>query len=562
VTLYSRALVRDLRQAALRRIRQSKALRREHRLRRRRRRETSSVRVAFFYCFLVAVALRVMANFSFEKPAFPFVVVALYATGTVVFRSSALFERLHGPGELAIFFGLPITDQDFFRLQWKKFLLRSSWFFLFTLLAYVVLVFEQAAERPSFFLICIFAALAQWLVMVSLSVLALDLRHPWLPRIASALYVLMVVCMYAPAGFSAAVAALTVVLPAGWVNRGYLGLIGGDWSAILWFVPAVALGLAGLGRARHLRENYVPRLFEDLESHVPAEFADPDNIESPPPQPDVRGPVPSPELLTQASGRVASGELGWALNWNAFGWIERIAGRWLTDEDKPVANFMVGEVLGQWSSRWLKAFYLTAAAVVIAYFVTGFPLWLSVGAAAIAAMYAAPLIGGGWVGFAPVLVSLQQSSLAAFYPVTYWQVSRVVLKVNLVRLLAYSLLLFPVALAISRQVGLDLETGAGIGVRILFWLALLQFLGVLLLHSQGTDDTRTLSFRKLPLLFLALLSVLLLLAGGFLSFIPDVPNRALVGALIGAPVLPLTWWLYGLFYSRGRVDLMHPPDNR
>src|SRR6185437_9807200 len=128
--LYSRECLRALRRDARIRIKSSKTLRREHRLRRRRIGRIS-VRPVVFYPLCIAAALSVIFGASADNPDLPFIVIALYSTGTVVLRSRTLFNRLHGPGELRIFFGLPISDDAFFRMQWKKFLLRSVWFFVF-----------------------------------------------------------------------------------------------------------------------------------------------------------------------------------------------------------------------------------------------------------------------------------------------------------------------------------------------------------------------------------------------------------------------------------------------
>jgi uncharacterized membrane protein len=89
----------------------------------------------------------------------------------------------------------------------------------------------------------------------------------------------------------------------------------------------------------------------------------------------------------------------------------------------------------------------------------------------------------------------------------------------------------------------------------------LQFAAVLVQHSRGTNDTRSFSLGALSFFIFGLFSVVFLIIGVFVSFVPEAPYGAWVGGLIITLFLALAWWLYGLLYSRGRIDLMRDPDS-
>lgn len=563
--LYSRDFVATLKRAARTRIRSSKALRRKYNLRRRRL-GNLSVRNGVRYTFLLLVALSVIYKLSRSRPELPFVVIALYSTGIVVFRTWKFFNSLHGPDELAIFFGLPITDDDFFRLQWKKFLLRSLWFFAFAFLLYLIVALETPEPWLLRLAVSVLAAFAQWVLLVSMSLLVLNVRHPWLPRVSVGLYAIGIACIYAPPWVSTTAAAFTVVLPAGWINRVYIGLLRGNLFPVFWLLPAVAFVVVGFAKLPRLRQTYAPKFFEH------AGFAEPSEVlgvvtegvamtedQMAEQEGEIEG-ASGPEAMREAASRLAAGGLNWELDWNALWWIERVAGRWLSSEQKPVANFMLGAHLGRWSSGWGKSFYVTLITIVAALFVPALPTWTLIAAAAIAGFMAAPVLGGNWPGFSPVRISMKQSFVAAFYPVSYWQVSRIILKVNFVRLLAYFVLLFPTVLVLCWRAGETLSQGVSTAIGVWGWLAALQFAAIVVLHSRGTNDTRTFSFGTMAFFLCAIPVIVLLLIGAFVLFLPEAPYGGVVSALMVAPLLVLAWWLYGLLYNHGRIDFTRDPD--
>lgn len=555
--LYSRAFVRSLRNHALNRIRQNKGLRREHR-RRRQWFRYFPLRSFLIYAFLSVLAATWTLGLAEKKPDFALIVISFYCTGTVVLRSWVLSRRLHGPGELTIFSGLPLPDREFFSWQWQKFLFRSGWVFFLAFLLYAIQGLRQSATVGQALILALLASLAQWILVVSLASLILNFRHSWFNQIGLAAYAAIIGAAVAPPSFSGAISAAALMLPAGWINRAYLGMLAGHLLAFLWVLPVPAIAVIAAIYGRSQRERYKPRLIQVLDSSSVEDMADVNQ--------DQALAETQPEgglaLVAQdtAADRISFGELEYVRDWNQFGLIERVAGWCVEGKERVVAEFMLGDRLGQWSSRWLKGFYISCGVIFALALVPRTPFWLTVGAACIAGFYAAPVLGGKWLGFSPIIVSMKQSSVEAFYPVTYWQVSRLMFKINLLRLLAYSLLLFPLVIALFWKAGFSIEHGVFIATRILFWLAVLQFGAALGQHSRGTNDTKSFSFGTIAFFIFGLFCILFLMIGVFVSFVPEAPYGAWVGGVIVTLFLALTWWSYGLLYNRGRIDLIRDPD--
>ncbi|HWG49374.1 MAG TPA: hypothetical protein VN669_06760 [Candidatus Acidoferrales bacterium] len=558
--LYSREFLRALRRDARIRIKSSKTLRREHRLRRRRIGRIS-VRPVVFYPLCIAAALSIIFGASADKPDLPFIVIALYSTGTVVLRSRTLFNRLHGPGELRIFFGLPISDDAFFRMQWKKFLLRSVWFFVFTFLLYFLDALQAPGRLPLQIAIGALAALAQWAVVVALVAMIVNLRHPWMSWSALALYGIAVVGAFAPPALSHTLFAFTAFLPAGWINVACIGMLNGNASALFWLAPAAVIVSVSFWKVERLRREYAPEL---LVYAGLAETSSPDEAQIPEVEtegsPETEQEPPESLAGAAAPDATVTGSASLTLDWNAFWLIERVVGRWLTKEEKSIADFLLAGRLGQWSSGWGKAFYFTIAIIVCALLIPGLPPWLMIGAAMIAALLAAPVLGGEWPGLSRTMISMKQSCVVAFYPVTYWQASRVMLKINIVRLLAYVVLLFPTILALSWRYAAAWRHGISMATGIWVWLVVLQLGAVAVQHSQGTNDTRTHNGATIMFFLFVVLLIIVVLVGIFVLFIPDAPVGGVVSAVIAAPFLLFAWWMYGLLYNRGRIDLMREPE--
>jgi len=547
-------------------LRQSPELWKDYK-RRRQRLTLPALKSVLLSVLALLLAAAFLTRYSVVKPNFPFLAIAFYCTGTVVFRSRALLARLHGPGELSIFMALPLADNDFFRMQWKKLLFRSVSIFVAATLFYISQTYGSASVRqlstvPAV-LVSIYAGLLQWLLVCSLAVPALRVTKPFAMNSARILYGLVMVAAFLPDNLDQYFSPATIVLPAGWVNRLYEDLLAGKPAGLLWSVPVLGLAGASLLHLRHVRASYTTthdvteNLLEvERDDEIPSSVSEGNKALV---QDEGEG-IREEWAPVLAKNRISAGELNLSPDWKAFGWIENIAGRWLTQDEKIVADFMTGGLLGQWSSAWRRGLYVMSAAMVLASLVPLVPFWGAVVAICLASALAAPVLGGQWAGFSQVIVSMNLSFVAAFYPVSYWQVSKMILKINLVRITAWFVLLAPAVMLLAWRLGSTPQDGFIIATEILIFATAFQFIAVAGKHSQGTNDTKVVSLGSVLLCFSAVLGVFALVAGMFVFFIPGVPHGPLVGGISVLAICMLAWLSYGWIYHHGRIDLVRLPD--
>jgi hypothetical protein len=488
--------------------------------------------------------------------------IAFYATGTAVLRSRALFTRLNGVENL-YFAGLPMTDEDIFRLQWRRFLTRVGWLLIPISTIYTMLAVMRGASLAPGLLTSLLAGSAQCLVVIGAGPLLLRVRSAVVTLTALALYaVFVLVAFFLPKAMHV-LEESTIVFPAGWINRGYSLVLAGHMSGFVWFFLAGGIAILGFGMLRRVREAYVATVREH------GLFKD-----------DSERPLPRPEPSTDATPRFSGEEqpiregftpvsepspvlqeqLNAATDWATHGWLERLAGACLVHEEKILADFLTGGRLGQWTRNWMKALYLTVATVVLVTLVPSAPLIVSDIAAVLATCFAAPLLGGYWPAFATIQMPPQQTFAAAFYPVSYWRVSRVIFKINLARLAGWFILLVPICMAFSWRYGGTLAEGLLASLKILYLAALLQFIAVMGKHSKGTNDTRRWSPGMIAFLLYVVVAFPAAIMALFVAFIPEAPGGSITGGIVLAVLAVFTWWFYGLLYDRGRIDLLHEPD--
>src|SRR5205807_1895025 len=184
--------------------------------------------------------------------------IALYCSGTVIFRAAALRKKLYGVDEFSIFMALPVADLDFSRLLWKKFVLRSSEILVLSTSIYLAQAFagQAGASLGRTIIASLTAGFLQWLLVCSLVVLALRLRIPALIYLGLALYGLIGLGIFLPSAFAHQLHAFTAVLPAGWINLLYESVITGKMAGLLWFIPVLALAAASLSQLARVRDTY------------------------------------------------------------------------------------------------------------------------------------------------------------------------------------------------------------------------------------------------------------------------------------------------------------------
>src|SRR3954462_3334310 len=73
-------------------------------------------------------------------------VLTLWATGTAFRYGQSWFQHFYASQELVVFSFLPLADRQIFRIQWRRFLLNSSWLIIGYLALYALL--WRLAEKP------------------------------------------------------------------------------------------------------------------------------------------------------------------------------------------------------------------------------------------------------------------------------------------------------------------------------------------------------------------------------------------------------------------------------
>ena len=166
----------------------------------------------------------------------------------------------------------------------------------------------------------------------------------------------------------------------------------------------------------------------------------------------------------------------------------------------------------------------------------------------IAAVIAAPVLGGPWPGFGSGFGAGHWVPIHSAVPVGYWEISRVVFKVNGVRLATWLPLLFGYALALGwRLIGQPLA-GVAPGAKAFGLIVALQPVIRLAHFFKGT---RACSSWLVRLFFLPLCLLILVAAAVIEAFIPDPITTAVV-----VVTSVVCWALYGILYTRGHADLV------
>lgn len=478
--------------------------------------------------------------------------LVIYATGASFFRAGALAESLGRSPGLSVFANLPISDEDVFRHLWKRFISSSLAQLAFLLFAYGIATGGHGFGVGRW-ATALSLALLQWLVLLTLAAL-LAARRPRWPAVAGAL--LYFLCLWGlPGGFFAAMTPHAhglplLLLPAGWVSwvfsRGLIDQIGSGWGPLF---PAIAAAAALPLIALHLLRGF--RLDEVAEQSS-GTTADSTLAPSAPGSAAVKVEE-SPRGEGAADWnqwRIRRGEFLTAIDWDAAGPLERIAGRLLTPREKTVCEYMQGGV-GGWSARLRAA---AAAAIVMLVLVLASP-WLPdiplLHAVALPMLIAVPALGGYWPGFYRFTPGGHPAF--AILPIGYWEIAKAVLKVNVVRCLAWLPFAIGLGAAAGMMQGVGPLAGSIVAAKVLYLALVAQPVYIMGKFSMGCNDSSEL-VRHNVVIFL-LLSLLVL--GAAWSSIAMFTVGALGSALPAGALAVVSAGIslvYGWWYTRGHVD--------
>jgi hypothetical protein len=237
-------------------------------------------------------------------------------------------------------------------------------------------------------------------------------------------------------------------------------------------------------------------------------------------------------------------------------WLDDFIHRNLSARERVVCFLLCGSDLTYWTQWWIRGSKVAMIPVALM-FVAGYvPDWLVLIPAVIALMVGIPIFGGTWSGFADVWSSGKLAPFYAAFPVGFREISSLILKVNVIRILAWT----PGILLVFVSAGNVVEAGplkaAWFGVHFLFIAICIQPFMVIGKFSKGSSDSKSwrwpgvlviASTFVLALVFLGLAAPLFFV-GGFIKF-------AFAAGMVTASGLSLKFYRWG--YDHVQWDLLH-----
>ncbi len=556
-------LEKSLRQRVRREVRGSPDLLRE---RKAHRRPPKSWGLGWLFRLILPFAALGLALVGKGSVELMCLALSLYATGTACLRSIDLLRGLWDSQDLRVLSHLPVPDEDLFRLQWGKFLRGSLWILWTCAVFCGGLALERRLGTGR---IVVAAALgaAQWLVVAgtAAALAAWKPQGPWRAMgflfNAGALGCWIGGKLLLPL-VKAAPGAYLLAIPGGWAmfafQQGILGPI--TPAAFAAAVPAILGGILLTWAKDRLREGYRPSDIAVrppsgemiLEHLIDRDMArrqeyDPELVENPWKAPGVREDVRR-SIPSWMEDRIRERGFADPAERSRAGFLDRIFGRLLSRREKAVADLLIGGPSGL-TMRWKLSAALAALGMGALFLhpLAGF---------ALGGILALTLVGGGWPAFQPTACAGKFMPLLAAYPVGYFEVSRVFVKFNALRVLAWAPMGVAFAATAGHTTGFGAAAGAWIGLRVVFLALMLPFVAALGHHSSGTNDTDPLTFRGcFGLLIPAAFFTSVGLLSAFALFIP-LPSLWMAGAAGFAASAVGFWGFYGFIYNRGRIDLI------
>lgn len=259
----------------------------------------------------------------------------------------------------------------------------------------------------------------------------------------------------------------------------------------------------------------------------------------------------NPDPCADIKAAIRSREFMKGFNWRRGGWVERLTGRWLTPEERVVAEFLSGGDPG-WSRGMVKGGLFWAGLAALLYL---FPGLTSMGPFFVIffLLSAKNIFFKGWPGTALKNVSGSNIALCSVYPLGFWQIARVCLKVNLMRLAILLPLLLVSGFIALNAWNLSLGQGLLLGGKILAIILMVYLIAPLGQLSQGTNDGT-----KIRIMLLTVLAVIFLGGGCLGMFITDgVAAGAMAALFVGSSFVSLL--VYGHAYNHNWFDLQNKP---
>jgi len=559
VQLSSPALERRLRQQARQELRESPLLwkdYRQHKARwwRRNRRFQFSLGSVYLLAILFSAAVRSGRSLTVLTA------IASYATGTALFRCKSYFARATTGYDRAVFVTLPVSDDEYIKHEsWSLF---RSWIGAFALfgVAYGVYAAVYGKFWDSLAAVLL-ATTLQTLTGLSVGAVVTALRPKWSGvSIIAPFYLLMILCLFLPEDGLRSLWSATLVTPAGWVAHGFAGSFDGANSLErFWLIPALVLSatLPLTLRVLQLRIAFALSSADFALQQVPAPGSDNSD--------DTEDDASRAEPINSWQPTALDDQLhheSKSTDWAQLGWIERIVAALLSSRELVVAEFMLANHLHAWSRKWRSAALITLAGTALTLAAPPLPPWLFFVPMIVAGSMCAPLFGGTWVGFQGPVTSGFYLPAYAVFPISYSEISWVMLKSNYARALTWAPLAIIYASALAHRLNHSFAYGAGIGVYTVLIVMALQPVTIAGHFSAGTNDTRQINWQTVLFFSCALALLSIMLIATFVIFIVSAFLVQLGAIMAIFATSSLGWAAYKLLFERGRIDVLSRPRGR
>ncbi len=405
-----------------------------------------------------------------------------WSLATLSWRAGQLLVALKSSARLMAFAHLPLSDAQIFQYQWRWFLRTCGWSIVdFT--AWYGLLALQTGFGINAPLMGFVLALLQYGVTVSLAAwfyLFVPKRH--LLRITTVFVAMALGVFFIPEYrpiVSAIASASNWLPPMGWISY-VIGIVP-PRNPLLELWPAVSLAavLLSLPLAyRKLRDNYaVPEgLLEGERERGTVEAARraSDDGETADANAGIKAAIRTRAFLSES-------------NWAKAGLIERLMARWLTPRDRVATEFLVGGT-PRWTTPLYKAVLLSALVtglfILVPSLFNVLPFFVIFGGFSLLGK----ALGGLWPGMALREIGGSNIGLNSIYPIGFWQITRVSLKVYLMQLLLLLALAAAPGAAALYVTQVNLLSTAGFAVRLMVLVLAMLTLTPVSLVSKGTND--------------------------------------------------------------------------
>lgn len=502
--------------------------------------------------------LFIMMVYMNSRPEHAMALLALYCTGTIFLRNTALQTSLYQSYEATVFLHLPVSNRAYFHFQSKQAAFKS----LFVLVLCLA-VYTRAAFSPTDELLLgpvIAAALLQWLIVITLALLLCVYRRGLGAMPGLIVYALGIVSIFSNAT-GKVVQQIAPFTPSGGVHALFGRLLVGEMLAVAMLLT-MAMATAATWLWLRLRQDFPqqellltePYVERDDAQHAGADVATPAVAQDDVAVADEWRRTREIVDLPRAREAVQNFEALQLPLWQA-GPIERWASSMLSAREKVLAYFLTGSVQPTWSASWKHSAIATGAGVLFAF--VGAPEVLIVIPLVIAAMLGAPVLGGAWSGFTVVPVISQEALLLCSYPVGYFEVSRMIFKANLARIVAWAPLWMMGVAAVGMRYRFEPGDIAGYTLSLLWMVAAVQPFWVMAKFSAGTNDTKRLTWTTALLMVLGIILGIPLVICAVVMLAPVWQTRILAGLGFSA-FSTLMWATYGYFYERRAIDCVRP----